>query len=247
MADRNILFNGAMVAALLAGRKTQTRRLAMITAVMGNKVAICSPEESLIELEPGEWKRGEFHYLSTGGLSGTYKTYASVGDRLYVCETHYRYGHWEPKGTAKTKGGKQKWHFVEDSPEVRFDAPADFRRGMHNADPYTPAWHKRLGRFMFKKHSRLTIEITDVKLERLRDIGPNDAIAEGLQRLPATGRYVVKKGDQYLGLASHNPCEVYSWLWDSINPNHTWEANPWVIAYTFVTINANIDQIEAAA
>lgn len=243
MADRNILFNGAMVAALLAGRKTQTRRLAMVTAVMGKKVAICSPDESLIELEPGEWKRGEFHYLSTGGLSGTYKTYASVGDRLYVCETHYRLGHWEPKGTARTKGGKQKWHFVEDHPEVLFDPPSEFRRGMHNADPYTPAWHKRLGRFMFKKHSRLTIEVTDVKLERLRDISEEDAVSEGIGKF---GRFYGLPDADWDFASTESAVDSYAGLWDSINPDTPWDTNPWVVVYTFVTINANIEHIEAA-
>lgn len=235
MTDRPILFSREMVRALLAGRKTQTRRALPVQPPAGH--------------ERHCWYQAPLYGFTDQDVPAdnwfTVRIPALPGDRLYVCETHYRYGHWEPKGTAKTKLGKQKWQFVEDSDEVIFDAPEVFRRGMHNADPHTPAWHKRTARFMFKKHSRLTLEVKNVKVERLHDISADDARAEGLQKLPATGRYVVEKGDQYFGNASHNPREVFQMLWDRINGEGAWSRNPWVIAYTFVTIHANIDKVAA--
>lgn len=235
MTDRPILFTGVMVRALLAGRKTQTRR-------------VIAPQPPEGHERHGWYSAPLYGFTNTDSPSEnwfTVRVAAMPGDRFYVCETHFRFGHWEPKGTAKTKTGKQKWHFVEDSSEVLFNQPSEFRRGMHNADPYTSAWHKRSARFMFKKHSRLTLEVKNVKVERLQAISADDARAEGLQKLPATGRYVVEKGDQYFGRASHNPREVFEMLWDWVYGDGAWEANPWVIAYTFVTINANIDQVAA--
>ncbi|MBB3947092.1 hypothetical protein GGQ73_003056 [Rhizobium skierniewicense] len=219
MVERAILFNGTMVAALLAGRKTQTRRA-------------LKPPYGTLELTSNGWK--PIH------------TKVHVNDRLYVCETHFRYGHWEPKGTAKTKGGKQKWHFVEDSAVVVFDAPAEFRKGMSNADPYTPAWHKRPGRFMFRKHSRLTLKITDVRIERLQDISETDAVAEGCFKGKASGRVFNSATAMHLGGDEwSNARDWYADLWERINGLNSWDANPWVVAYTFVTINANIDQVAA--
>jgi hypothetical protein len=235
MTDRPILFSREMVRALLAGRKTQTRRVIEPYIVAFGDSPLPNDVVSFTVVDASGRRVG----------SPPFRPRVVVGDRFYVCETHFRYGHWEPKGTAKTKLGKQKWQFVEDSDEVIFDAPEVFRRGMHNADPYTPAWHKRTARFMFKKHSRLTLEVKNVKVERLHDISADDARAEGLQKLPATGRYVVEKGDQYFGNASHNPLEVFQMLWDRINGEGAWDANPWVIAYTFVTIHANIDRVAA--
>ncbi|MEH3111542.1 MAG: hypothetical protein PGN22_15725 [Agrobacterium cavarae] len=232
MNNRPILFSRSMVAALLAGRKTQTRRL-------------LPHSENLTKvrrLDDSTWEF-TFDHKPDGQIAAPPRL--TKGDRFYVCETHYRYGHWEPKGDAKTALGRQKWHFVEDSAEVVFETPLMFRKGMHNADPQTPAWHRRMGRFMFRKHSRMTLEVKDVRIERLQDISADDAIAEGLQKLRASGRYVVDQGDQYFGLASHSPREVFGWLWDGINVKTPWETNPWVIAYTFVTINANIDQVAA--
>lgn len=232
MVERPILFNGAMVDALLAGRKTQTRRL-------------LPNSETLKQVRRPDDATWEFLFSGVPEGPLAIPPRINIGDRMYVCETHFRFGHWEHKGSARTKGGKQKWHFVEDSADVLFDAPFAFRLGMHNADPATPAWHKRMGRFMFKKHSRLTLQITGVRIERLRDISYDDAKAEGLLKLKATGRYVVSQGDQYFGNASLKPTEVFSWLWDSINPGNPWTSNPWVVVYTFVTINANIDQVAA--
>jgi len=81
--------------------------------------------------------------------------------------------------------------------------------------------------------SRITLEVTGVRVERLQDITPCDAVAEGLQRLPASGRYVVTNGDQYMGFASTSPVEIYRDLWESINGPGSWNENPWVWVIEF--------------
>lgn len=236
MTDRPILFSAPMVRALLDGRKTQTRRVAKITAIMGNRVPVHPPEE-LIELDPGEFKRGVMHYLSTGALSGPYDIGFAVGDLLYVREEYFQRGHWEPIAGAQTKGGKQKWAFVPADDVIAYDSPSCFRGGRHHHDTATVAWHKRLARFMPRAASRITLLVTDVRVERLNDCTEDDAIAEGLEWV-VPGMWSV---DRTLPIIGDDPRRVYGELWDSINGPGAWEANPWVVAVTFEVVRGNID------
>ena len=104
----------------------------------------------------------------------------------------------------------------------------------HDAAVYAADWERsNPGRWRPSIHmprwaSRITLEITGVRAQRLNDCSAADAAAEGLIKLPASGRYVVEQGDQYFGAASHDPREVYAWLWEHINGVGSWAANPWV-------------------
>nr|WP_018009330.1 hypothetical protein [Sinorhizobium medicae] len=90
--------------------------------------------------------------------------------------------------------------------------------------------------------SRLTLIVTDVSVERLQDISEADAIAEGIERSKDfPDRFMTPAGDYAV------PIVAYQRLWESINGPGSWEANPWVAAYTFTVIKQNIDQIEKAA
>ena len=80
--------------------------------------------------------------------------------------------------------------------------------------------------------SRISLRVTGVKVERLQDISEDDAIAEGALRLKS-GRYVTNKGEQYAGLATHCARDWFCDLWTSINGQASWDANPWVVAYSF--------------
>jgi len=241
MNDRPILFSAAMVRALGDGCKTQTRRVAKVAAIMGNRVPVYPPEE-LIELKRGEFRAGVMHYASSvGPLSGPYDIGFRVGDRLYVREDYYQRGHWEPVDGATTKGGKQKWAFIPADEVIRFDAPEEYRRGRHHADPGTVAWHKRLGRFMPRAASRITLIVTDVRVERLQDCSERDALAEGVIEYEATSEdpaeYAFAEGGMIYGDAK----SAYAALWDSINGVGAWATNPWVVAVTFIPILRNID------
>lgn len=85
--------------------------------------------------------------------------------------------------------------------------------------------------------SRITLEITGVRVERLQDISEADAVAEGVERT-VTGdgwrRYCADPEQEAAGLT---PCatavDSYRSLWEQINGPGTWDANPWVWAVEF--------------
>ncbi len=224
MTDRPILFSAPMVRALLGGRKTQTRRVHFTQSpVMKPKCDNgCEPRLTRMCISPSCNKRT------------VTETKVHTGDRLWVKESYYQIGHWEPVEGKFSKGGRQKWAFTPNADQILFDAPAGetVRLGRHHKDPSTVAWHKRLGRFMPKKYSRLTLIVTDVRVERLQDISEADAIAEGC--IPDDASL----NPNHIGPAT----SVYAALWDSINGPGAWDANPWVAAYTFTVIPKNIDE-----
>ncbi len=96
--------------------------------------------------------------------------------------------------------------------------------------------------------SRLTLTVTDVRVERLQDISESDAIAEGADiaeghRSQITGGPMIKIGaGTYM-----SPIAWYHRLWNEINGAGSWEANPWIVAYTFTVHHGNIDQIAQVA
>lgn len=224
MTDRPILFSAPMVRALLAGTKTQTRR-------------VIKPRGENSLFAPGMW--ADSYVLNPGNAEWRAREISfTVGDRLWVREQYYQFGHWEPVIGAKTKGGQQKWAFVGVDQMVTFEQPAECLASRNKAFPGLPRWYKRLGRFMPRRYSRLTLTVTDVRVERLQDISEADAIAEGIEPA-ALANHWRDYGPDPLPWAS--PVESYRSLWDSINGPSAWDANPWVVAVSFDVLQGNID------
>lgn len=220
--ERPILFSSAMVRAILAGQKTQTRRVLIHDAAEG--VAVTSP---------GWEHANDTTWIGCDDEGTTIFSrcpYGQPGDRLVVREEHYRFGHWEPVPGVRTKRGRQKWRFVADTAEVLFDAPASFRKGRHHKDSATPGWHKRLARFMPLSFARIRLEVTEVRVQLLQEISEADARMEGVETF-LHGGYDF---EHY----SLRPPEITNFrrLWDSINserPGASWDSKPWVYAITF--------------
>ncbi|MCC2632133.1 MAG: hypothetical protein K0S48_19 [Ramlibacter sp.] len=225
MKERPILFQGAMVRALLAGTKTQTRR-----AVKPQPWASCCIEEGM-EGEP------PFVYSALGGDGPGHDVhetrspcrcpYGAPGDRLWVRETFYAFGRWETR--FSTKKGRDEWHFVDMTQELNLayrhaadsdEVPHMLGRKLAGA---APTWWKRPAIHMPRAASRITLEIASVRAERLQEISEADAMAEGI----GWNDYEDENGERM------DPRDAYRCLWEQINGAGSWESNPWVWVVEF--------------
>ena len=220
MKSRPILFSAAMVRAILNGSKTQTRRTCKArTQNQADIIGGAIIDDQLTDLD------GIGFFEGKAWRNHVVCPYGQPGDTLWVREEHFRFGHWEPVEGVRTKTGRQKWKFVEDSDEVRYldYPPEEFRKGMHKETPHYRTWHKRLARFMPRSVSRITLEITGIRVERLKEISEHDAMAEG----------ITEDFPEHECNSSRPFAEGYQWLWESINGAGSWDENPfvWVIEF----------------
>ncbi|HEV7285052.1 MAG TPA: hypothetical protein VGN75_09345 [Kaistia sp.] len=244
MTDRPILFSAPMIRALLAGTKTQTRR------VITSARVFATPEQQAFTLRDGDLTRAmqgasRFRWLVGNGWSWEADAFewqtphtrtrwmAHIGfapeDQLWVREA------WKAHSTFEGMPPR-------DIPPSKVFYLAD--------DGYSPSGSRgRPGMFMPRWASRLTLTVTDVRVERLQDISEADAIAEGATRVqygtPPGGPerdafHHRQKMDGWNG-AFETARASYRHLWNAINRPGSWEANPWVAAYTFTVAQQNID------
>jgi hypothetical protein len=134
-----------------------------------------------------------------------YCPYGQPGERLWVRET---FGH--------------AWHHAQ--PRYFYRATDDKNVGWHpDFNGWKPSIH------MPREASRITLEITDVRVERLQDISEADAQAEGARECDVTGREVILAPPSQRGSYVRH----YRHIWESINGAGSWDANPWVWCITF--------------
>lgn len=217
MTERPILFSGPMVRAILAGLKTQTRRIVKD------------------ERMPTVFRTGEPESVPSWYFDQC--PHGKPGDRLWVRET------WAPSvkapkcqiafqadGRCYGFGGDGAGGYLRifhgwlvDS-TTRGDQPGDtFGRGMYRR--WKPSIH------MPRWASRISLEITDVRVERLQEIDEEDAMAEGVQ-VDDLGDAVFEDENDDLNFGTAKA--AFSGLWDSINGKRApWRSNPWVWVITF--------------
>lgn len=210
MIEHPILFSAPMVRALLEGGKTQTRR-----AVKPQPPAHMS---IVRHLGDGDWQFVNDAHMLADSASTWRCPYGQPGDhRLWVRETFYAWGHWTKRYNPKKR--KKEWHFVDETigtkKSYRYDADEKLPR--RKRELHEVGWWKRPAIFMHHWASRITLEVTGVRVERLQDISVADAIAEGC---PGGDH-----GDRYAAV------DQYRALWVSINGDGSWDANPcvWVV------------------
>lgn len=254
MVDRPILFSAPMVRALLAGTKTQTRRpLSRSWPVLGTRWTHKS----------APWQGLDF----TRAVARTRNTMAValVGDDAWPDphldvpflhpEDAARGGLWEddelwyrvrpPFEVGDRLWVKETWRTWRDFDDIRpntlpaVEAPVFYEADRDNCDRHGKA---RVSIHMPRWASRLTLTVTDVRVERLQDISRDDAIAEGLTHKAG----VIEPDWWMLPEPLHqgrwlSPVAAYRFLWNEINGPGAWDANPWVVAVSFDVREGNID------
>ena len=201
MADRPIIFSGPMVKALLAGRKSQTRRV----------------------LKPLP-RRTIFFDAKTAGLDQFQEPPYAPGDRLYVREA------WTARMTHGWTIADARSRMYQEEILYRAD-------GCDSIDGWWPSIH------MPREFSRLTLTVTDVRVQRLQEISAADSIAEGVQ----CGTCEAMNQSACHGRGCFASIDAYRTLWNNLHGPEAWDANQWIAAYSFTVQRGNIDQIGGAA
>lgn len=212
MRERPIIFNGEMVRAVLDGRKAQTRRIINWRGLdEGLNLQFSGLRASE---EPNGWViESNSRTSSEWRCQPTPCPFGAVGDRLWVRETFRVHSRATDVATLVYKASEQQsWtqqtHRV---PIEKCNKPAV-------VDTWTPSIH------MPRWASRITLEITGVRVERLNSMTEKDALAEG-----CLGGHDSIPGYQY----SATPHEHFHHVWQSIYGADSWQANPWVWVIEF--------------
>jgi hypothetical protein len=116
----------------------------------------------------------------------------------------------------------------------RYKATLDYMCGDKIVSPHEGPFAWKSPRFMPKRFSRLTLLVTDVRVQRLQEISSADAIAEGCPPYANSAT---------IDCDTPNPRDDFKRLWNGIHGPDAWDANPWVAAITFDVKHGNIDDL----
>ena len=222
------VFSAPMIRALLAGRKTQTRR---VLRNCGALPEFRGPRGCEDDPDCWGWEHGDtgehigIAPATDGGHDMFYSGRYAIGDRLWVREM------WSGRHEfSETPPSQRESFFTPDGPYFREDVWF-----WADGNPEHGDWERpRPSIHMPRWASRLTLTVTDVRVERLQDITPYDAECEG----------IVSKANPY-GIGWIDPTQDFADLWDSINAKrgYGWDTNPWVVALTFTVHRCNVDKL----
>jgi hypothetical protein len=219
MKERPILFSAPMVRAILDGSKTQTRRVApvLLPGISKDYIFAGSTEEWQIK-------------------RALQCRYGQPGDRLWVRETWqawhktgHEYDEWEPISVKAATASKR----IDFECGPTCDA-IEYKATSESTGPWTPSIH------MPRWASRINLEITGVRVERLQEISEAGALSEGIER--STWEYSCEPYRNYRkpamapGENCSSPRTSFMTLWESINGPGSWDLNPWVWVIEFKKI-----------
>lgn len=256
MKSRPILMSAPMVRAILEGRKFQTRRIV-------KSVELARGEARGVRVAPST-----FCYLDFDGVPGLSwrpfagsptvpypsekiveaSPYGKPGDALWVRETWRSWAetcrddhddeecapHCNQTCVAYAATPRRGFRPRPDGSAITYlDDASPLEQNPKLLGPWKPSIH------MPRWASRLTLEVTGVRVERLQDISEEDAKAEGVEfdiderayRVDGVKPPPTMPGSAWIGFTSAR--RAFKHLWESINGADSWDANPWVWAISF--------------
>ena len=208
ITERGMIFNAEMVRALLSGRKTQTRRIIKP-----------QPEATLSGSLSGKWLSRPLNGLLLPKIEdiAIHCPFGVVGDRIWVRETFqgplFDYDLMDSYSKDPTPFEKPEFcvYKADGVPAPEFYDADDELHCCWRPSIHMPRWA-----------SRILLEITNVRVERLKSISDGDAIREGCSTAD------MKSGDCV--------ADVFARLWASIYGDESWNSNPWVWVIDFKRI-----------
>ncbi len=241
MKEGPILFNAAMVRATLDGRKSQTRRVVK-SPVKGRDITFLPDHYEADEYfqweggadkdNPHAWGVVNFIEYDPLTIADMSCPFGDIGDQLWVREK------WQ--GFRQTSIEYDEWEEME-SPKDRHDM---FFEPVYAADNknFPEKWQPSI--HMPREFSRIDLEITGVRVERLQDISDADAVREGImccstglpEGVPPVYGFENDEGNFDEEMAAYTPRDAFAGLWKKINtrPGTTWDDNPWVWVIEFL-------------
>ena len=211
MKERGMIFNAEMVRAILDGRKTQTRRIMKCQPVLNG---------NFYEVFGAAWTKGMTSVPAVPGHSlSTNCPFGTVGDRIWVRET------WAEAGAGAPELQLYRANYPEHvPPHYENLPPAEEIR-------WTPSIH------MPRWASRILLEITDVRVERLNSISEEDCWAEGIEAVDGLfeNAEIIDMALK-IGCCVEDSKPMFALLWESIYGDDSWQANPWVWVIKFKRI-----------
>ncbi|HDW2202676.1 TPA: hypothetical protein MEI10_002947 [Klebsiella quasipneumoniae subsp. similipneumoniae] len=222
MKERGMIFNGEMVRALLDGRKTQTRRPIKWKQTRFTEIGEREDGSKWPWSEDAEHACDFWHPCPFG----------AVGDRIWVREAYRLPASLDdvsPTGVgemAVATGYRKPWAptFYEFTGTF-----SDGWKGFETPPKVSDAGKLRPSIHMPRWASRILLEITDVRVERLNSISQEDAQAEGMELTGWRPTY----SDPDSGGEVLTPYDNFAQLWESIYGEESWKANPWVWVIEF--------------
>ena len=220
MKERPILFSAAMVRAILDGRKTQTRRIAKISDPIEHAAINCQVVNFRKKTYWFNCQKSHPDHIANACPHGIF------GDRLWVRES------WSTHACLDNKKPSE----LINVNSYHYWADGEINTGKKRPSIHMPRWA-----------SRIDLEITGIRVERLQDISEDDAKAEGAQRFDnipiGTPRPYRNEPDRWsmenplnTDYCLSTPRYAFANIFEKINGQGSWDKNPWVWVIEFKQI-----------